>query len=69
MGVLGCAFLAWGVIPFHLFDHSTNMDATELTRNLLNTTQPEATATFAVAIVVDNGNDSKVAGAQRGAVV
>lgn len=43
MGVLGCAFLAWGVIPFHLFDHSTNMDVTELTRTLLNTTQTGVT--------------------------
>jgi len=39
MGVLGCAFLAWGVIPFHLFDHSTQMGVTEVTEVLLNTAQ------------------------------
>lgn len=42
MGVLGCAFLAWGVIPFHLFDHSVGMSTTEVTEILLNTTQSSA---------------------------
>lgn len=51
MGVLGCAFLAWGVIPFHLFDHSCSMDVTELTRTLLNTTQVgEILVTSGVAV-------------------
>lgn len=60
MGVLGCAFLAWGVMPFHLFDHSINMDVTELTRTLLNTTQTGAT--LATASVVPSIGARKAVG-------
>lgn len=51
MGVLGCAFLAWGVIPFHLFDHSVNMSVTEVTEILLNTTGSSTTLVLAGAPV------------------
>lgn len=62
MGVLGCAFLAWGVMPFHLFDHSINMDVTELTRTLLNTTQTGVT--LATAGVVPSIGAREAVGTQ-----
>ena len=37
MGVLGCAFLAWGIIPFSLFDHSEHMSSKGVIRVLLQT--------------------------------
>lgn len=62
MGVLGCAFLAWGVIPFQLFDHSTNMDVIELTRILLNTTQVTASSVVLLVVTplpaVNNSHDA-----------
>ena len=40
MGVLGCAFLAWGVIPFHLFDYSVQMDTAGVIKILIDSTVP-----------------------------
>lgn len=37
MGVLGCAFLAWGIIPFSVFDHSEHMSNKGVIRVLLQT--------------------------------
>lgn len=42
MGVLLCAFLAWAVVPFHLFDHSSQMSVAAVSEILLNTTQAAA---------------------------
>lgn len=40
-------------MPFHLFDHSTNMEVSELTRILLNTTQTDA-ALVAAGVITNN---------------
>lgn len=49
-------------MPFHLFDHSINMDVTELTRTLLNTTQTGVT--LAAAGVVPSIGTREAVGTQ-----
>lgn len=50
-------------MPFHLFDHSTSMELSELTHILLNTTQTDAA--LVVAGVVVNKNTVKTAFVQK----